>query len=65
MARPERIRIGEILVLLKAVTQEQVKIALEQQKHSGRKLGRILIENAIVTEEQIAEALAKQLNIPY
>ncbi|HMJ49935.1 MAG TPA: MSHA biogenesis protein MshE, partial [Burkholderiales bacterium] len=65
MARPERIRIGEILVLLNVVTQEQVKAALEQQKHSGRKLGRIFIENGIVTEEQVAEALAKQLNIPY
>ncbi|HMK14421.1 MAG TPA: GspE/PulE family protein [Burkholderiales bacterium] len=65
MARPERIRIGEILVLLKLVTQEQVKLALDQQKNSGRKLGRILMENGIVTEVQIAEALAKQLNIPY
>jgi len=65
MARPERIRIGEILVLLKLVSQEQVKLALEQQKHSGRKLGRIFMENGIVTEEHIAEALAKQLNIPY
>ena len=65
MARPERIRIGEILVLLNVVTQEQVKTALEQQKHSGRKLGRIFIENGIVTEDQVAEALAKQLNIPF
>ncbi|HEY6280575.1 MAG TPA: GspE/PulE family protein [Burkholderiales bacterium] len=65
MARPERIRIGEILVLLKLVSQEQVKLALEQQKHSGRKLGRIFMENGIVTEDNIAEALAKQLNIPY
>ena len=65
MARPERIRLGEILVLLKVVSQEQVKLALEQQKHSGHKLGRIFLEKGIVTEEQIAEALAKQLNIPY
>ena len=65
MARPERIRIGEILVLLKLVTQEQVKLALDQQKNSGRKLGRILMENGVVTEQQISEALAKQLNIPY
>jgi MSHA biogenesis protein MshE len=65
MARPERIRIGEILVLQKLVTQEQVKVALEHQKHSGRKLGQIFLEKGMVTEAQIAEALAKQLNIPY
>ena len=39
--------------------------ALDQQKRSGRKLGRVLVDNAFVTEEQISEALAKQLNIPY
>ena len=39
MARPERIRIGEILVLLKLVTQEQVKLALDQQKTAGENWG--------------------------
>ncbi|HVS25972.1 MAG TPA: GspE/PulE family protein [Burkholderiales bacterium] len=65
MARPERIRLGEILVLQKLISQEQLKLALEQQKRSGRKLGRVLFENGFITEEQISEALAKQLNIPY
>ena len=38
---------------------------LEQQKRSGRKLGRLLVDNGFVTEENISEALGKQLNIPY
>ena len=65
MARPEKIRIGNLLVQEKLISQEQLSLALEQQKHSGRKLGRVLIENGFATEEAISEALAKQLRIPY
>ena len=65
MARPEKIRLGDLLIQQKLISQEQLMFALEQQKRSGRKLGRVLVDNAFVTEEQISEALAKQLNIPY
>ena len=65
MARPEKVRLGEILVQQKLLTEEQLGLALADQKRSGRKLGRVFIENGFVTEEQIAGALAKQLDIPY
>ena len=65
MARPEKVRLGELLVQQKLISQDQLKFALEQQKRSGRKLGRVLVDNAFVTEENISEALAKQLRIPY
>jgi MSHA biogenesis protein MshE len=65
MARPEKVRLGEILVQQRLLTQEQLKLALEEQKRSGRKLGRVFIERGYVTEEEISEALAKQLQIPY
>jgi MSHA biogenesis protein MshE len=65
MARPEKIRLGDLLVQQKLISQDQLMFALEQQKRSGRKLGRVLVDNAFVTEENISEALAKQLNIPY
>src|SRR5574340_1417349 len=65
MARPEKVRLGDLLVQQKLISQDQLRLALEQQQHSGRKLGRVLADNAFVTEEQISEALANQLNIPY
>ena len=65
MARPEKVRLGEILVGQKFISEEQLKLALEEQKRTGRKLGRFLVEQSYVTEEQIAEAIAKQLNIPF
>ncbi|HZW86887.1 MAG TPA: ATPase, T2SS/T4P/T4SS family [Gallionella sp.] len=65
MARPEKVRLGDLLIQQKLISQDQLQFALEQQKRSGRKLGRVLVDNAFVTEEKISEALAKQLNIPY
>ena len=65
MARPEKVRLGDLLVQQKLISQDQLKFALEQQKRNGRKLGRVLVDNAFVTEENISEMLAKQLNIPY
>jgi MSHA biogenesis protein MshE len=65
MARPEKIRLGDLLVQEKLISLEQLQFALEQQKVSGRKLGRVLVDNAFVSEDQISEAIAKQLSIPY
>jgi MSHA biogenesis protein MshE len=65
MARPGKVRLGDLLVQQKLISQDQLKFGLEQQKRSGRKLGRVLVDNGFVTEEHISEALAKQLNIPY
>ncbi len=65
MGRPEKIRLGDILVGQKIVSQEDLRAALEQQKRTGRKLGRVLVEMGLVTEDQIGEAIARQLNIPF
>ncbi|PKO45084.1 MAG: MSHA biogenesis protein MshE [Betaproteobacteria bacterium HGW-Betaproteobacteria-22] len=65
MARPEKIRLGEVLVQQNLISTEDLSKSLEEQKRTGRKLGRIFIENGLVTETQISEALAHQLKIPY
>ena len=67
MALPEKIRLGDLLVQQKLISEDQLKSALEQQKrqNSKRKLGRVLVENAFVTEEDICKTLSTQLGIPY
>ncbi len=65
MARPEKIRLGDLLIQQGLLTDEQLKFALEEQKRSGRKLGRIVVESGYVTEEAISKALARQLQIPF
>ncbi len=65
MGRPEKIRLGDVLVAQKAISQDQLRVALEQQKKSGRRLGRVLVEQGFVNDEQICEAISRQLNIQY
>lgn len=65
MARPEKVRLGDLLLQQNVITQDQLSFALDQQKRNGRKLGRVLVDNLFVTEENISEALAHQLSIPY
>ncbi|HRE16589.1 MAG TPA: ATPase, T2SS/T4P/T4SS family, partial [Rhodocyclaceae bacterium] len=65
MPPPQKIRLGDLLIEQNLLTQDQLKQALEQQKLTGRKLGRIFVESGYVTEQGIAEALARQLRIPF
>ena len=65
MGRPEKIRLGDILIAQKLISLEQLRLALEQQKKSGRKLGRVLVEQGAINDEQICEAMSRQLNVPY
>jgi len=65
MPRPEKIRLGEILVQQNLITADDLDRSLEEQKRTGRKLGRIFVDKGYVTETQISEALARQLKIPF
>jgi len=63
--RPEKVRLGELLLQQKLLTEEQLRTALEEQKKSGRRLGRVVIEKGYASEEQISQALARQLGVPF
>ena len=65
MARPEKIRLGDLLVQQNVISDEQLKLALDAQKKTGRKLGRVLVESAYCTEEGISRALARQLGAEF
>jgi len=65
MTRPEKVRLGEILLQQGLLTDDQLRTSLEDRKRTGRRLGRVLVESGFVTEEQICEALARQLKIPF
>ncbi len=65
MPPPQKIRLGDLLIQQGLLTEEQLKIALDEQKRTGRKLGRVFVESGYVTESGISQALARQLRIPY
>ena len=63
--KPKKIRLGDLLIEQKIISQEQLTTALAEQKKSGRKLGRVLIENGYISEEQLLNFLSRQLALPY
>lgn len=63
--KPKKIRIGDLLIAHKVISQEQLNTALADQKKSGHKLGRVLVENGFLSEDQLLTFLSQQLNIPY
>lgn len=63
--RPEKLRLGDVLVQQRLISQEQLQQTLELQRQTGKKIGRLLIETGIITEELLANGLARQLRIPY
>lgn len=65
MARPQKVRLGEVLIQQKLITEDQLTKALSEQKRTGRKLGRVFVELEFVTDKEISVALARQLNIPF
>lgn len=65
MSRPEKIRLGEVLLSQGLITPVQLDNALTAKGDSSRRLGKILVELNYVTEEQISKALSTQLKIPF
>jgi MSHA biogenesis protein MshE len=65
LAKPKKIRLGDLLVDHKVISQEQLRASLEIQKSSGQKLGRVLIDSGYITEDKLLDFLARQLNIDY
>ncbi|MCG8610597.1 MAG: GspE/PulE family protein [Pseudomonadales bacterium] len=66
MSEPKKkIRIGDLLIQNGVISEEQLSTALQEQKRSGRKLGKTLIDLGYVDEDRLLNLLSKQLNIPF
>jgi MSHA biogenesis protein MshE len=65
MSIRRKIRLGELLVQQKVITEEQLTQALGEQKRSGRKLGRVLADLGYLNEASLHEFLAKHLQVPF
>ncbi len=59
----KKLRIGDVLLEIGIITEDQLHIALQRQKGTGRKLGETLVDEGFVTEDQIAHALSEQLHM--
>lgn len=61
----KRLRLGELLLENNLITEEQLNIALEEQKAKGIKLGEAIIGLGYVTQDGINDLLCQQLNIDF
>ncbi len=61
----KRIRIGDLLVEHKLISEGQLSAALADQKTTGRKLGQVLIDNGYISEDKFLDFLSRQLDVPY
>lgn len=64
LAKPEKKRLGDLLVESNLITQSQLMEALRIQKEMGVRLGQALIQLGFVTQQSINEVLEFQLGIP-
>ncbi len=58
-------RLGDMLVEMGLISEEQLTEALKLQKQDGDRLGSILVKYKFITEAQLIDALRMQLGIDY
>ena len=57
-------RLGEILIQRKLITQEDLERALELQKERGDKIGKTLVDMGFIAMRDVLAALSEQLQVP-
>jgi len=60
-----RKKIGECLIQAGLITEDDLRIALEEHRRTGERVGVVLVRMNLATEKRIAKALAFQLGFPY
>jgi len=58
--KPKKMRLDEILLKAKLITQQQLKMALDRQKTHGGKLGSQLMHHRFINEAGLVKALASK-----
>ncbi len=58
------LKLGELLLKAKLITEEQLQKALDEQKQLGGRLGEHLVRLGYVTEDDILDCLSQQYGVP-
>ena len=59
------VRLGQVLVDEKIITEDQLNLALERQKTVKKRLGNVISDMGLASERDILRALAKRLQVEY
>ena len=60
-----RKRLGDMLVEMGRLTEDDLRMALDRQRKARKPLGEILVSSGLVTQKDLLEALSLQLGVPY
>lgn len=58
-------RLGDLLIAMGLLTDDQLNQALQIQKKNGKKLGAVLVENRFIKQQQLFNALERQLGVEF
>jgi type IV pilus assembly protein PilB len=58
------VKLGDLLLKAKLITQDQLDAALKSQREEGGKIGESLVRVGAVTENDITETLSQQFGVP-
>jgi len=61
----KKVHLGELLLDQKLLNQEQLDIALAEQKATGHRLGQVLVDLKFIDENSLLQLISKQLRMPY
>lgn len=61
----KRIRIGDLLIENKLISEQQLEVALAEQKKTRRKLGKTLVDLGYIEEAALLQLISEQLGIAY
>jgi type IV pilus assembly protein PilB len=62
---PRSARLGEVLVAMGLLTEDDLSRILAKQKADGRRLGDLLVAEGVLTREQLSRALARRMGVEY
>jgi type IV pilus assembly protein PilB len=60
-----RLRLGQLLVDAKLITDQALQEVLVRQRADGRRLGTLLVEGGYINETQLTQILSHQLSVPW
>jgi len=58
------LKLGELLLKAKLITEDQLNKALDEQKQTGGRIGEHLVRLELVSEEDILDCLSQQYGVP-
>lgn len=64
-AKAPKVRIGDLLVSKGLIIDDQLKQALDEQKRTGKKIGKVVVDLGFVTEAQMLQTLANHFGYPF